>query len=223
MAEMVEFKAEPKSATGSSAARRLRKDNQIPAVIYGGGKAPEMVTLNRKLLWKQVESGYFHSTVYMLDIGGRKERVIPREVQLDPVRDFLLHVDFLRVSKSSRIDVEVPVHFIDEDKSPGLKRGGALNVVRHEIELNCPADGIPEAIEISVAGLDIGDGVHISAVTLPANVTSTIADRDFTIVTITSSAGMQAEREEAEEAERAEAGEAEEGEGEGEREEGSED
>lgn len=209
MAEMVEFKAEPKSATGSSAARRMRKEDHIPAIIYGGGKSPEMVTLDRKALWKQVESGHFLSTVYMLDIGGKKERVIPRDVQLDPVRDFLLHVDFLRVSKSSRIDVEVPVHFVDEDKSPGLKRGGALNIVRHEIELSCPADGIPEAIDVSVADLDIGDAVHISSVTLPPNVTPTITDRDFTIATVVSSSGMQADREEAEAAEEGEEGQAE--------------
>ena len=199
MAEMVEFKAEPKSATGSTAARRMRKKDSIPAIIYGGDKPTEMVTLERKALWKQVSSGYFNSTVYMLDIGGRKERVIPREVQLDPVRDFLLHVDFLRVGKGSRIDVEVPVHFVGEDVSPGMKRGGALNVVRHEIELNCPADAIPEAIEVSIAGLDIGDGVHISSITLPDNVHPTIADRDFTIATITMSSGMQADVEEAEE------------------------
>jgi large subunit ribosomal protein L25 len=199
MAEMVEFKAEPKSATGSTEARRMRKKDAIPAIIYGGNKPTEMVTLERKALWKQVSSGHFNSTVYMLDIGGRKERVIPREVQLDPVRDFLLHVDFLRVGKGSRIDVEVPVHFVGEDVSPGMKRGGALNVVRHEIELNCPADAIPEAIEVSIAGLDIGDGVHISSITLPDNVHPTIADRDFTIATITMSSGMQADVEEAEE------------------------
>jgi large subunit ribosomal protein L25 len=207
MAEMVEFKAEPKSATGSTAARQMRKKDSIPAIIYGGDKPTEMVTLERKALWKQVSSGYFNSTVYMLDIGGRKERVIPREVQLDPVRDFLLHVDFLRVGKGSRIDVEVPVHFVGEDVSPGMKRGGALNVVRHEIELNCPADAIPEAIEVSIAGLDIGDGVHISSITLPDNVHPTIADRDFTIATITMSSGMQADVEEAEEKAEGEDGE----------------
>lgn len=208
MAELVEFKAEPKMTTGSPAARKMRKENSIPAIVYGGDKAPQMVTVERKALWKQVERGNFLSTVYMLDIGGKKERVIPRDVQLDPVRDFLLHVDFMRVKKSSRIDVEVPVHFIHEEKSPGLKRGGVLNIVRHEIELSCPADEIPERIEISLAGLDIGDSVHISAVNLSANVRPTIADRDFTIATIASSSGMKAEEEEA--AEAAAEGEAEE-------------
>jgi large subunit ribosomal protein L25 len=132
----------------------------------------------------------------MLDLDGKKVRVIPRDVQLDVVRDFPLHVDFMRVSKSSRIDVEVSVEFLDEDKSPGLKRGGVLNIVRHTIELNCPADAIPQSIEFSLAGLDIGDSIHISAVTLPANVTSTITDRDFTIATIAASSAMKPEEEE---------------------------
>jgi large subunit ribosomal protein L25 len=193
MAELVELKAEAKTATGSSASKAMRKQQRIPGVIYGGEKAPEMITLERKDLWKQVSTGHFMSTVYMLDIAGRKERVIPRDVQLDPVRDFLLHVDFMRVSKGSRIDVEVPVHFLDEEKSPGLKRGGTLNIVRHTVELSCPADAIPESIEISLAGLDIGDSIHISAVTLAKGITPTITDRDFTIATIAASSGMKSD------------------------------
>jgi large subunit ribosomal protein L25 len=201
MAELVELKAEAKATTGSSASQAMRKQQRIPAVIYGGEKAPEMITLERKDLWKQVSTGHFLSTVYMLDIGGRKERVIPRDVQLDPVRDFLLHVDFLRVSKSSRIDVDVPVHFLDEEKSPGLKRGGTLNIVRHTVELSCPADAIPESINISLAGLDIGDSIHISAVSLPKGITPTITDRDFTIASIASSSGMRSDEAEAADAE----------------------
>ncbi len=193
MPELVELKAEPKLTTGSPAAKKMRKEHRIPAIIYGGEKDPEMITVERKEVWKQVETGYFLSTVYMLDIQGRKERVIPRDVQLDPVRDFLVHVDFLRVSKSSRIDVEVPVQFTDETDSPGLKRGGVLNIVRHQIELSCPADAIPESIDISLAGLDIGDAIHISSVNLPPKVTPTITDRDFTIATIAPSSGMRSD------------------------------
>jgi large subunit ribosomal protein L25 len=193
MAELVELKAEAKTAIGSSASKALRKQHRIPAVIYGGQAGPEMVTLERKELWKQVSTGHFLSTVYMLDIAGRKERVIPRDVQLDPVRDFLVHVDFLRLSKDARIDVEVPVHFLDEEKSPGLKRGGTLNIVRHTIELSCPADAIPESIDINLAGLEIGDSIHISAVTLPKGITPTITDRDFTIATIAASSGMKSD------------------------------
>ena len=195
MSDMVELKAEERTVTGSVEARKMRMGNSIPGIIYGGNKKPKMVSLERKALWKQVETGYFLSTVYMLNVDGKKERVIPREVQLDPVRDFLVHVDFMRVSKSARIDVEVPVHFIDEAKSPGLKRGGTLNVVRHEVELSCPADSIPEAIEISLEGYDIGDSVHISAVKLPENATPKIQDRDFTIATVVGSSSMKAEEE----------------------------
>lgn len=193
MSEMVELKAEERAVTGSEAARKLRKVDSIPGIIYGGSKKPQMVSLERKDLWKQVETGHFLSTVYTLNINGKKERVIPREVQLDPVRDFLLHVDFMRVSKSSRIDVEVPVNFVDEAKSPGLKRGGTLNIVRHVIELSCPADSIPEELQISLEGYDIGDSIHISDIKLPTNVVPTIQDRDFTIATIASSSGMKSE------------------------------
>jgi large subunit ribosomal protein L25 len=196
MADLVELKAEDRTTTGSAAAKVMRKREMIPAIIYGGNQPPQNIAIARKLVWRQVETGHFLSTVYMLDIGGEKTRVIPRDVQLDPVRDFPLHVDFMRVSKSSRIDVEVPVHFLDEEKSPGLKRGGVLNIVRHTIELTCPADAIPESIEVSLAGLNIGDSVHISAISLPANAVPTI-DRDFTIASIASSAAMKPETEEA--------------------------
>jgi large subunit ribosomal protein L25 len=196
MAEMLELRATNRDTTGSTAARKMRKDEIIPAIVYGGTKGPQSIAIERKMVWRQLETGHFLSTVYMLDIEGEKTRVIPRAIQLDPVRDFPLHVDFLRVSKSSRIDVEVMVQFTDEEKSPGLKRGGVLNIVRHTVELSCPADAIPESIEISLEGLDIGDSVHISAVALPASVTPTIADRDFTIATIVTSSAMKPEAEE---------------------------
>ncbi len=129
----------------------------------------------------------------MLDVNGRKQRVIPREVQVDPVRDFPIHVDFMRVSKSSRIDVAVPVHFVNEEASPGLKRGGVLNIVRHEIELSCPADSIPESLTIDLTGLEIGDSIHISAVKLPAGVTPVIAARDFTVASVAGAAALKPE------------------------------
>ena len=195
MAEMVEMKAARRDTTGSAAARKMRKAELVPAILYGGNEDAMNITVERKAVWRQLETGHFLSTVYMLDLDGKKVRVIPRDIQLDVVRDFPLHVDFMRVSKSSRIDVEVLVHFVDEDKSPGLKRGGALNIVRHTVELSCPADAIPASIEFSLAGLDIGDSIHISAVTLPANVTSTITDRDFTIATIAASSAMKPEEE----------------------------
>ena len=196
MADLVEMKAAKRDTTGSAAARQMRKRELVPAIIYGGNKEAQNISVERKAVWRQLETGHFLSTVYMLDLDGEKVRVIPRDIQLDVVRDFPLHVDFMRVSKSSRIDVEVSVHFLDEDKSPGLKRGGVLNIVRHTIELSCPADAIPESIEFSLTGLDIGDSIHISAATLPDNVTSTITDRDFTIATIAASSAMKPEAEE---------------------------
>ncbi len=203
MAEMVELKASNREGTGKAANRVIRKEGRVPGIVYGDSQPPQNVTLEYKQIFKQVQTGHFLSTVYMLDVDGRKVRVIPKDVQLHPVRDFPVHVDFMRISKGARVDVEVPVHFIREAESPGLKRGGVLNIVRHEIELSCPADAIPEAVEVNLTGLDIGDSVHISAVTLPANVTPTIADRDFTIATIVGSSAMRPEEPEggAEEAE----------------------
>lgn len=193
MATMVELKATTREATGKAANRAIRSDGRVPAIIYGAGQEPQSVAVEYKEVFKQVQTGHFLSTVYMLDLEGTKVRVIPRDVQLHPVRDFPVHVDFMRISRTSRVDVEVAVHFINEANSPGLKRGGVLNIVRHDIELSCPADAIPESIEIDLTGLDIGDSIHISSVKLPENVTSTIADRDFTIATVAGSSAMRSD------------------------------
>jgi large subunit ribosomal protein L25 len=197
MAEMVELKASNREGTGKAANRIIRKEGRVPGIVYGDSQEPQNVTLEYKEIFKQVQTGHFLSTVYMLDLEGKKVRVIPKDVQLHPVRDFPMHVDFLRISKTSRIDVEVTVNFVNEADSPGLKRGGVLNIVRHTVELSCPADAIPESIEVNLAGLDIGDSVHISAVALPNNVTPTIADRDFTIATIVGSSAMKSDEGEA--------------------------
>ena len=188
MAELTELTAIAREKTGKSANRALRTQKMVPGVIYGGGQQPANVALEYKTVFHQYTSGHFLSTVYMLDVDGKKERVIPRDVQVDPVRDFPIHVDFLRVSQSTRIDVAVPVQFLNEDASPGLKRGGMLNIVRHEIELSCPADAIPERITVDLSGLNIGDSIHISSVKLAPGITPAIADRDFTIATIAGAA-----------------------------------
>jgi large subunit ribosomal protein L25 len=193
MAELIELKATAREGTGKSANRALRAQKLVPAVVYGGEAGPANVALEYKLVWQHYQTGHFLSTVYMLDVDGKKERVIPRDVQVDPVRDFPIHVDFMRVSRTSRIAVEVPVQFINEEASPGLKRGGVLNIVRHEIELSCPADAIPERITVDLSGLDIGDSVHISAIALPKGITPTITDRDFTVATIAGAAGARSE------------------------------
>ena len=138
------------------------------------------------------------TNVINVDVDGTSHAVIPKDYQLDPVRDFLVHVDFLRVSKSTTVTVEIPVHFVNDDKSPGLVRGGTLNVVRHAVEVNCPASQIPESFEIDLTGYNIGDSIHISAVTLPKDVTPTITDRDFTIATIASTAAARGDDDEGE-------------------------
>jgi len=193
MAELIELKANARENTGKLANRALRAQKMVPGIVYGGQQGPVKVALEFKLVRQQLEAGHFLQTVYLLDVDGKKERVIPRDVQLDPVRDFPIHVDFMRVSRLSRIDVEVPVHFVNEDASPGLKRGGVLNIVRHQVELSCPADAIPENIIVDLAGLDIGDSVHISAVKLPEGITPAIADRDFTVATIAGAASAEPE------------------------------
>ena len=184
MAEAIELKAWSRGRTGTGGARAIRREGRIPGIVYGGSDEPLNITLETKEVSKQIQTGHFQSTVYMLDMDGTKIRAIPRDVQVDPVRDFPIHVDFLRLAKNAMIDVDVPVHFLNEGAAPGLKRGGILNIVRHEISLNCPADSIPESIEIDLSGMEIGDSIHISSVALPEGAEPTIADRDFTVATI---------------------------------------
>lgn len=214
MVEFTELKAETRERTGKCGSREMRRRQRVPAIVYGDTKSPENVSLDNAELWKQVKTGSFLSTVFTLDVGGEKTRVIPKELQVDPVKDFPIHVDFLRLGEGASITVEVPVTFINEEASPGLKRGGVLNVVRHTIEIRCPADAIPEILEADIGELDIGDSLHISAISLPDNVEPTITDRDFTIVTV---AGRMAETTEDEDEGEAVEGEegAEDAEGEG--------
>ena len=154
-------------------------------------KTPLSIHLEEKVLMKALHTGHFMNCVVMIDAGGATARTLPKDVQFHPVTDRPLHVDFLRISEHAKVTVAVPISFIDEDKSKGLKRGGVLNTVRHELELVCDAAEIPEEIEISLAGLDIGDSLHISAVTLPKGVESAITDRDFTIATIVAPSGLK--------------------------------
>lgn len=193
MAELIELKASAREGTGKMANRVLRAQKMVPAVVYGGEADPENVALEYKAVWQNYQTGHFLSTVYLLDVNGKKQRVIPRDIQVDPVRDFPIHVDFMRVSQTSRIDVDVPVHFVNEEASPGLKRGGVLNIVRHTIELSCPADAIPESITVDLTGLQIGDSVHISHIKLPAGITPVIAGRDFTVATVAGSSALKPE------------------------------
>ncbi len=184
MAEAIELKAWARERTGKGGARAVRRDGRVPGIVYGDNTAPQNIALDYKAIFHQLHTGHFQSTIFMLDLDGAKSRVIPRDVQLDPERDFHIHVDFMRVSKDSLVTVDVPVRFLNEAASPGIKRGGILNVVRHEIEVRCPADVIPEHFDVDLTGLEIGDSVHISAIKLPEGVRPTIAERDFTVATI---------------------------------------
>jgi len=179
-----EFKAAARPRAGKGAARQARREGKVPAVIYGDGKPPETIALDYKELWKQVLKGHFTSTVFEIEVEGKKHRVIPRDLQVDPIKDQPIHVDFLRIGKDGRIRVQVPVRFVNDALSPGLKRGGVLNIVRHEIEVVCPYDKIPAFFEIDLTGLEIGRSIHISSVILPEGVEPTIKDRDFTVATI---------------------------------------
>ena len=189
MSETTELTAEMRDGVGKGASRAVRRQGKVPAVIYGDKQPPISIALPAKEITRRLHAGGFLTHIATIDVGGEKHRVIPKDYQLDPVRDQLMHVDFLRVAEGARLTLDVPVHFINEGASPGIKRGGALNVVRHAIELYVPADAIPEEIVVDLTGLDIGDSVHISAVSLPEGVSPTITDRDFTIATIAGAGG----------------------------------
>ena len=194
-----QLKASVRDRVGKGAARELRRDGLIPAVIYGDKKAPLSVAMSANEVAKKIRAGGFLSHVVEIDVDGDTHKVIPRDYQLDPVKDFVVHVDFLRIGAGSRITVEVAVHFTNEDKSPGLKKGGVLNIVRHAVEVSCPADSIPDYFVIDVAGTDVGDSLHVSAIAMPAGVTPTITDRDFTIATIAAPSSMRSEENAADE------------------------
>jgi large subunit ribosomal protein L25 len=193
MSQSYELKAEARDRVGKGSARQLRAKGLVPAVIYGDKQAPLAIALSYKDVYYKIHGGGFMTTLATIDVGGKKIQVLPKDYQLDPVRDFPVHVDFLRIGKDSVVTVDVPVHFENEEKSPGIKRGGVLNIVRHEVEFHVPANAIPEFITVDLTGTDIGDSIHISAVKLPAGAKPTIADRDFTIATIAAPAGLKSE------------------------------
>jgi len=215
MSDALTLPAEARDRAGKGASRVLRREGRVPAVIYGGKEEPTAIHIEAKELVRQLGSGHFMNSIVMIDIGGKMVRTLPKDVALHPVTDRPLHVDFLRLSKDAKIQVAVPVVFVNEDDSPGLKKGGVLNVVRHELELVCESDKIPDEIALDVAGLDIGDSIHISHVSLPDGSVSAITDRDFTIATVVAPSAMKrTEGEEGEEAPAAGAAPTEEGEAE---------
>ncbi|MBM3491060.1 MAG: 50S ribosomal protein L25/general stress protein Ctc [Alphaproteobacteria bacterium] len=184
MAEIDKIAAELRPRSGKSSARAARRAGQIPGVLYGGEGPPLAIALNRRELDRELAKGRFSTRLLDLEVDGKVERVLPREVQFHVVTDQPLHADFMRLTAGASVTVMVPVHFVNEVDSPGIKLGGVLNVVRHRVEFRCRADQIPEFITVDLAGRAIGDSIHISAVKLPEGVTPTITDRDFTIATI---------------------------------------
>ncbi len=185
----------PRTKTTKGAVSELRKNGQVPAVIYGDKQNPTPIAIESKILVRQLEQKGFMTRLFDLDVGGKKTRVLPRDVQTDPLTDCPLHVDFLRVSAHTRVRVSVPVSFLNSEKSPGIKRGGTLNVVHHEIEVLCAPDAIPEHFEVSLEGLQINDAVHLSALKLPKDVALTTREKDFTIATIAVPSAIRSENE----------------------------
>ncbi|MFQ5971903.1 MAG: 50S ribosomal protein L25/general stress protein Ctc [Alphaproteobacteria bacterium] len=210
MADVTLLSAEQRVQVGKGAARAARRAGLLPGVIYGAKKPPIAVVIEPKALLAEWAKPGFFGHLFDIEVDGAKHRVLCREVQQAPISDRPIHVDFLRVGAATRIDVEVPVTFINEEDSPGLRRGGLVNVVRRTIELNSRADSIPSEIVIDLAGREIGDSIHISHISLPEGVKPTVSDRDFTVATIVAPSAVAAEAAEAQEAAEAAAEEEEE-------------
>jgi len=191
MSDQLVLSAETRERGGKGASRELRRSGRVPAVVYGGKEEPLMIHVEEKLLMKQLMTGHFMNSVVMIEVGGKQVRTLPKDVAFHPVKDRPIHVDFLRISKDAKVNVSVPVVFENEEASPGLKRGGVLNIVRHELELVCDAANIPDDIAIDVTGFEVGDSIHISHVKLPKGSESAITDRDFTIATIVAPSALK--------------------------------
>jgi large subunit ribosomal protein L25 len=193
MSDTLTLPAETRERAGKGASRALRRSGRVPAVVYGAKEEPIGIHVEEKELVRQLGTGHFFNSIVEVEVGGKKVRTLPKDVAFHPVTDRPLHVDFLRVSKDAKVHVNVPVVFANEEASPGLKRGGVLNVVRHDLDLVCSPDKIPDDVVIDVTGLEVGDSIHISNVKLPAGVESGITDRDFTIATIVAHSGLKSE------------------------------
>jgi large subunit ribosomal protein L25 len=191
MSDQLTLSADLRERAGKGASRALRNAGRVPAVIYGNNEEPTAIHIEEKMLLKALHTGHFMNSIVMIELGGKQVRTLPKDVAFHPVNDRPLHADFLRIGEHSEVHVNVPVHFTDEDTSPGMKRGAVLNMVRHDLELVCDAALIPDDIKISLKGLEIGDSIHISHVTLPAGSRSAITDRDFTIATLVAPSGLK--------------------------------
>ena len=183
-AAIKQLAATVRDGTGKGAARSVRREGRVPGVIYGGGDAPQAISLDYKSINTLIYAGHFLTTIFDIDVGGKVERAIPRDYQLDVVSDKPMHVDFLRLKAGSTLRVDIPVHFINQDTCPGIKVGGTLNIVHHTVEMRVPADAIPEAITIDLAGLGINESIHISSIKLPDGCKPIMREKDMTLATI---------------------------------------
>jgi len=196
MSEQLTLPAETRDRAGKGASRALRREGRVPAVIYGEKTEALSIHVEQKLLNKMLSTGHFMNSLVMIDVAGKVTRTLPKAVDFHPVTSHPIHVDFLRIGEHSKVNVNIPVRFDNEEASPGLKRGGVLNVVQHEIEMICDAAEIPDELHIDLTGLDIGDSIHISQVTLPKGAKTAIDDRDFTVATIVAPSAMKSEEDE---------------------------
>ncbi|NUT01528.1 MAG: 50S ribosomal protein L25/general stress protein Ctc [Sphingomonas sp.] len=196
MSDQLTLPAETRERNGKGASRELRREGRVPAVVYGQKKDALSIHVEEKLLTKMLQTGHFMNSVVMVEVGGKPTRTLPKAVDFHPVSSRPIHVDFLRISEHTKVHVAVPMRFDNEDASPGLKRGGVLNVVVHELEIVCDAAHIPSEIHIPLDGLEIGDSIHISAVKLPEGVTPTNTEEDFTVATIVAPSAMKSEEDE---------------------------
>ena len=196
MSDQLTLPAEARDRAGKGASRALRRDGRVPAVVYGEKKEPLSIHVEEKLLSKMLSTGHFMNSVIMIDYQGKPQRTLPKAVDFHPVTSRPIHVDFLRIGEHTKVHVGVPMRFDNEEASPGLKKGGVLNVVVHELEIVCDAASIPNEIHISLEGLEIGDSIHISQVKLPDGVVPANTDEDFTVATIVAPSAMKAEEEE---------------------------
>jgi large subunit ribosomal protein L25 len=187
MSKIVQLKATQRGRAGKGASRAVRREGLVPGVVYGDKQGAQMVSLNYRELEPHIQTGRFLSTLVDLEVEGKTIRAIPRDVQFEPVRDFIVHVDFLRLGKASRIAVDIPVHFKGQELSPGIKAGGSLNIVSHTLSLYCSAEFIPDDIVVDITGLQIGDAIHLSDIKLPEGVTAVSRD-DVTLCTIAAQA-----------------------------------
>ncbi|WP_164116744.1 50S ribosomal protein L25/general stress protein Ctc [Sphingorhabdus sp. Alg239-R122] len=191
MSDQLTLSAETREKAGKGASRALRREGRIPAVIYGDKQDAQPIHVEERELTKLLHTGHMMNSLVEITLGKDKIRTLPKDVALHPVSDRPLHADFLRLAKGATVEVAVPVVFVNQEESPGLKRGGVLNVVRHELDLVCDAARIPDEIELDVTGLEVGDSIHISAVSLPEGSESAITDRDYTIATVVAPSALK--------------------------------